>query len=1089
MTEREQLEQAIAALEAQRSVLGDAVVEAALVSMREKLAQAAAPTPDQQGERKLVTVMFADLSGFTALSEKLDPEHVRSLMNDCFNALVPVVEKYGGVVDKFVGDAIMALFGAPVARENDAERALRAALEMMDALAVFNAHHDTDLGMHIGINTGLVIAGGIGSEGRQQYSVMGDTVNLAARLEDASERGEVLVGPGTHRLTAPLFDFEALPPIQVKGKAEPVVAHRLISLKAVPGPVRGIAGLRSPLVGRDAEMQQLQSALRDLSAGKGGVIAITGEAGLGKSRLVAELRRSPPTDVLWAEGRAQSYTEGMSYWIARSVLDGLMGVRADTPLAEVEAALRAHVEAACAGKIADVYPYLARLRGVTPDAETEERVKHLKPEALQREMWRAFGDYLRARCRSAPAGTQPMVLVWEDLHWADPSSLGLLETLLPMGDELPLLLLLVFRPQEGRVWDWYQQMMTTGDENYQVIDLSPLTHDNSTRLIENLLKIESLSQATRTLILNKAEGNPFFLEELLRSLIDAGLVLLESDGAGRTRVVAVDAIEELHVPDTLQGVIAARIDRLPPGDKRVLQSASVIGRVFQQPVLVYLLERESARAQLDASLGELQRRELIRWRVELEYIFKHAVTQDVAYHGLLMARRKELHHVTAEAIEALFPDQLEELSATLAYHYQRAEVRHKAIHHFTRAADRARQTYSNAEAIAFYRAALEQVDHLRHESKQPDAWRERAAQLYENLGDVLSLIGQSDEARSAYRDALSQVPEHDRIWQSRLYRKEGNTWVVLQRQLEKALQAYDAAEAALSPASAEPAAAWQHEWLEIQLDRIWGCYRLGRASEITKLAEEIRPIVDQHGTATQRARFFRSLVLGAFLRDRYVVSDETLTHADASLAASRESGEIGEITFSTFVAAFCHLWRSELDEAKEGLQAALKLAEQTGDLEQLVLSLTWLTGVYRKQGQVEQVRRYAARSLDAAMAGKMPMYVGMAKGNLAWVAWYEGNLTDAQTNGRAALEIWGQIPMPGKFIALWPLIAVAVDQGQDAEAIEYARELLPSSQARLPEALETVVQDAIKAWEGGDAETTHILLNKAVELAQRTGWF
>jgi len=231
----------------------------------------------------------------------------------CNTLLVPVVEKYGGVVDKFVGDAIMALFGAPVARENDAERALRAALEMIDALAVFSAHHDTDLGMHIGINTGLVIAGGIGSEGRQQYSVMGDTVNLAARLEDASERGEILVGPGTHRLTASLFDFEALPPIQVKGKAEPVVVHRLISLKAVPGPVRGIAGLRSPLVGRDAEMQRLQSALRDLSAGKGGVIAITGEAGLGKSRLVAELRRSPPADVLWAEGRAQSYTEGMSY--------------------------------------------------------------------------------------------------------------------------------------------------------------------------------------------------------------------------------------------------------------------------------------------------------------------------------------------------------------------------------------------------------------------------------------------------------------------------------------------------------------------------------------------------------------------------------------------------------------------------------------------------------------------------------------------------------------------------------------------------------------------------------------------------------
>ncbi len=293
-----QLEAALAALEAQRAVLGDTVVEAALVSMREKLAALSSPPQaggtegGLQGERKLVTVMFADISGFTGLAETMDPEAVRDLMNGCFERLVPVVEKYEGTVDKFIGDEIMALFGAPVAHENDPERALRAALEMIDALAEFNADRGTDLGVHFGINTGLVIAGGIGTGERQEYSVMGDAVNLAARLEDASERGKILVGPDTHRLTAPLFEFETLEPIQVKGKVEPVPVYRLLAAKAVPGRVRGIAGLESPLVGREAEFRALQEAIERLRTGVGGIVTIVGEAGLGKSRLVAELWNS-----------------------------------------------------------------------------------------------------------------------------------------------------------------------------------------------------------------------------------------------------------------------------------------------------------------------------------------------------------------------------------------------------------------------------------------------------------------------------------------------------------------------------------------------------------------------------------------------------------------------------------------------------------------------------------------------------------------------------------------------------------------------------------------------------------------------------
>ena len=273
MNEREKLEQAIATLAAQRAAMGDAVADAALSGLRQKLAELErAGTAGHAGlsdERK--PFMFADLAGFTALSEELDPGH-RNLLNTCFNCLVPVIEKYGGTVDKFIGDEIMALFGAPTAHENDAERALHAALEMMDALAAFNVRHATNLALHIGLNTGLVVTGGLGSDGRQEYSVMGDTVNLAAQLEDASESGQILVGPNTYRLTEPLFDFRALPPLLGKGKAGLIAAHQLIGSKAAPGTTRGIAGLHSPMLGRATELQKIEAAVQGLSTGNGALL-------------------------------------------------------------------------------------------------------------------------------------------------------------------------------------------------------------------------------------------------------------------------------------------------------------------------------------------------------------------------------------------------------------------------------------------------------------------------------------------------------------------------------------------------------------------------------------------------------------------------------------------------------------------------------------------------------------------------------------------------------------------------------------------------------------------------------------------------
>lgn len=598
MANLQAIEQIMALLESQRATLGDAAVETSLAALRRQLAeleQQEVKSLALRGERKQVTVMFADISGFTAMSEKLDPEEVRSLINACFERLGAVIDHYEGHIDKFIGDEIMALFGAPVAHENDPERALRAALDMMTALDEFNQEHAAQipkpLALHFGINSGLVIAGGIGTSQRQDYSVMGDTVNLAARLEGLSEAGEILVGEDTYRLTVPLFEFETLKPVKVKGKQKPVQVYRLLrAKKLMHGQLRGVAGLSAPLVGREAEMALLTETLHNLLAGKGGLVSVIGEAGIGKSRLIQELyhlcqEHLQAGQVNWVEGRALSHGENASYLVTRDVLCNLLGIDLEAPPPEVGQRLQTEVNNLFPGQSTTVYPYLAYLLEVPLAEAVARRLKYLEGEALHQRIFNATHTYL-----STKAKQQPLILVWEDLHWADPSSLALLETLLPLTQHCPLLLLLVYRPlSERRIWDFHQRASQRANKDHNCIELAPLSYDESYQLLDHLMGHCDMTEKTRHSILNKAEGNPFFIEEVIRSMIDSGLIIRSEDDQ---RWIVTKGIEDLEIPDTLQGVIMARIDRLDLATKRILQVASVIGRNFSYRVLDQVLGKQ-----------------------------------------------------------------------------------------------------------------------------------------------------------------------------------------------------------------------------------------------------------------------------------------------------------------------------------------------------------------------------------------------------------------------------------------------------------------------------------------------------------------
>lgn len=699
----------MAALDGQRTALGDAAVEAALAGLREKLAaldDGGKPSDALAGERRVVTVLFSDITGSTAMAGRFDPEVWAGIMKRAMGYLITPVTRHDGTVARLMGDSILAFFGAPTAHEDDPRRAVRAGLDIVGGIAdlreELSREHGLDFNVRVGINTGLVFVGAIGATSRFEYTAVGDTMNLAARMEQTAQPGTVQITAQTFKLVEAAFEFEPLGGIQVKGKREPVVAYRVLRSRAGAGRVPrpdGQAG-DSPLVGRDEELGSITSRIsRLVETGEGGIVGIIGEAGLGKSRLVSEARPNASA-ALWLEGQTLSFGQTISYWPFQQILRSWAGITEDDDTALMWSKLDGQVRGLF-GEEADEYmPYLATMLGLDVPADHAERVQFLDGEGMRRQNFLSL-----RRLVDRLAQTQPLVLVFEDLHWMDESSSELLQHLLPLVESVPLLVVAMSRLDTGTPAVALREVFANqyGDR-YLEIELTPLSADDGSRLIRNLLAIDDLPAGVERSILDKSEGNPFFVEEVTRALIDAGAVTRDPK-TGRWR--ATPEIGAMHIPDTVQGVIIARIDRLDEEVRQVLRVASVVGRSF----LYRLLQAVSDVGQgLDDDLAALQRGDLIRERShlpELEYMFKHALAQEATYEGILLQRRRELHASVGRAIESLFADRLEEFYGLLAYHYARAEAWEKAQEYLLKAADQAGDLAADAEALALYERALE----------------------------------------------------------------------------------------------------------------------------------------------------------------------------------------------------------------------------------------------------------------------------------------------------------------------------------------------------------------------------------------------
>jgi class 3 adenylate cyclase/ABC-type dipeptide/oligopeptide/nickel transport system ATPase component len=511
-----------------------------------------------------VTVLFSDLSGYTAMTEKLDPEEVKEIMGRVFGEISRVVARYEGFIEKFVGDAVMALFGAPKAHEDDPVRAIKAAKEIHDIVSSVSPRYEKRIGkplaMHTGICTGLVVTGEVNLE-KGTHGVLGDTINTASRLSGLAKPDEIVISSETYHQTEGYFTFEPLKTTTVKGKTEPIKPYKVLSPREDPAKTHRISGLRAELIGRKVEMAQLQEALQNLKQGRGAIFSIVGDAGTGKSRLIEEFKASiNPDEVQWREGHAYAYSQNIPYFPVMDLLSRAWqvheGDNTERIRQKVEAGARSRL-----GDREDLIPYVGSLYSLK-----YPEIENVNPESWKVHLHEGLRLILANLCKSAPTA-----ICVEDLHWADSSSIELLRLILK-DFQLPAVFLCAYRPSFTL---FTSHQLTSLSKVYNEIRLQDLSTSEAQTMVESLLKTEAIPIDLRKYIQMKVEGNPFYLEEAINILIESE-VLIRDNGSWKL----TKQINEAVIPSTVQGVITARLDRLEPEAKRILQEASVIGRAF-----------------------------------------------------------------------------------------------------------------------------------------------------------------------------------------------------------------------------------------------------------------------------------------------------------------------------------------------------------------------------------------------------------------------------------------------------------------------------------------------------------------------------
>ena len=990
------------------------------------------------GELREVAVLFADISDFTAMAGRMEPEAVYDLVNRCVQLLDEAVYRYEGVVDKHIGDGVMALFGAPLAHENDAERAVLAALDMQAALQKLDAEQrdrlQPPLGLRIGLHYGTVVAGQIGSDLHMDYTVIGDTVNLAARLQEAVEPGDILVSDRIYQVTAPLFTFRPLSPLRLKGYPNPVQAYEVVGARPQKGRIRGVPGLSQvPMIGREKELANLEGALDLLlNEGKGQVVIVSGEAGIGKTRIIAELWQHLPREkVLTLTGTCLAYTSSVNYYPFAEILRAYFGLEAggdgNTQWERVSERL---MELGLKEEEYTLAPLLTLLGLPMPETLQEQMVRYT-PQQLQTRIFMAVRDLLLAE-----ASRRPVILTIDDLHWADELSLDLLVFLVDAVKQSSLMLIIISRPVRERMSTKLGPAAREKlGKRYLHIRLEELSAEETESLLAALLASVELPEEFRDTILERAEGNPFYLEEILRMLIDQRVLKPGPDDVWQLRPDA--DLASLAVPPNLQGLIMARFDRLREGARRMLQMAAVIGQRIPVRLLRAAMAALGEVEGFDANLKEVVTLDFLvlqREEPEREYIFFHAVIQEAIYQSLLQRHRRRLHRLVAEQIESDYGERLEDHLDELAQHYSNSTVYEKALHYVLLCARRAAFNFANERAIELY----EQAETLLLEV--PDAPRQYQVTAFIGLADVLMMVGDNEGARDRYRTALRWLTSGVESWSEEdaaaLQRKIANTfeaegaseavlwWLGAALEslggadspralLERTRIFSDRGWASLHLGQYDMAETWLLNALEIVRDEqhydviasIYSrlgalAFRQGRWSQATRFGRQGLALQEMAGDVQGMAATYNNLGMLMQLQGQ---RNEALAHYDSARDIFEHTGDSRGLALNYNQVGQLYLNQGDLDQSRTMLEKGWEFAERMNYLPAQVHLLTSMVELSLWQWDHDQAMVYLVQAMNLADAAPMPEEVAICRCLKAIIHMEREEWDEAQVSAEEAL--------------------------------------------------------------------------------------
>ncbi|HZQ08659.1 MAG TPA: tetratricopeptide repeat protein [Anaerolineae bacterium] len=995
-----------------------------------------------EGERRTVTVLFSDVVGFTSISEKLDPETVYSIIDASVAAFREQIYAHEGTLDKFMGDGVMALFGAPIMHEDDPARAVRCALGMQTALKRVNdeivAPHGITLQMRIGLNLGTVVVADIGSDLKMNYTALGDTVNVASRLQGVAEPGTILASRAVYEQTRALFDFSELGSIRVKGRAEPVEIYQVLGAKREPTSVRGIPGLAAPMVGREKEMARVQHVVETLAREeRGGVLLITGEAGMGKSRLTVEMKKRISTLPALAclrvyEGDCVAYGQS-AYDVFLQILNELFQIQTEDAPTTRRTKIKTRVAELMPPDRAlfEILPYIENLMGLPPiERKVADRIRHLEPAQLRQQTFLAVRDLFIYAARR-----NPLVLIFEDLHWVDKPSLDLLLFLFNTVQDEPLVLLCISRPADNQAAPQIQRIAgALLNGQFTSVPLEPLSMQDSVALIDLLLTTADLPDTLRQLIPQRAEGNPFFLEEIIRTLIDRNILRRRND---RWEMTPGADVHSVQVPRTLEGLIMTRVDNLPESTRYTAQCAAVIGRDFPDAILRRIADTTPFR--LENDLQELIGHELVQQTVvtpERQYAFRHILTQQTIYNSVLLRRREQLHHKIASAIEELYPDRLDEQAERLAFHYGESKDAAKALPHVVRSAEHAAARFANEEALTYYRTALDLAT-------RTQASPEVRTRILVGLGDSQTQIGDFDGAannlRAAWDLTRTAIASPAQARQSaEIARRLGRVY----ERRGKYDEAMEWLEIARREINRDVSSGQAVERVRIYLDIGWVHYRRGnldQAQDWRLRALEISEGLDYYaemGSAynglaalynlkgdwnrsveyAQRGLQVREMIgdvegmsrshsnIGA-IRLSIGEWDEALPHLKRSLELKQRIGDAKQLPLAQNNLGFYYLYKGDLKQAREYFAAARKHAEKIRDPNATCLALNSLAQVDAAEGDFDSAQRLLQSSIQIATDAGVREWLAEALSLLAEVELSRGQITDARKAAERALEL------------------------------------------------------------------------------------